>query len=273
MISSMRMRTKTDCPAVVYHDLADDVTAFSTTRHGGHSCGMYSSFNVCDYCGDNPQNVRSNRLLLCDELAISPDRLVLPRQTHDTVVRLIDDSFLSLADDARSEALYGVDSVITAVPEVCIGISTADCVPVLFYDSEHRAVGAAHAGWRGTVAGMAAKTVRAMIEVFGTDPAQLKTVIGPCISLDAFEVGDEVYDVFCESGFDMSLIARRMGKWHINLSECNALQLQYEGVNPANIHKSGICTHANVDDFFSARRLGTASGRIYTGIIVRQKHD
>lgn len=265
----MTMRMKSDPRSVVYYELDDDVTAFSTTRHGGRSTDTYSSFNVCDYCGDTAWNVAINQALLCRQLSISPDRFVLPRQIHGTEIRLIDESFMTLPAMARSIGLRGMDGVITDQPGVCIGISTADCVPLLFYDPVRRVAGAAHAGWRGTVARMAAKTVRAMVATFGCDPVHIKALIGPCISVDCFEVGDEVYDEFSAAGFDMARIARRMDKWHIDLPECNALQMEQEGILPVNIIRSGICTYTDHDDYFSARRLGVDSGRIYTGIIIR----
>ena len=97
-----------------------------------------------------------------------------------------------------------------------------------------------------------------------------RAVIGPGISADAFEVGDEVYAQFATAGFDMGRISHRTDKWHIDLWECNRLQLIEAGLEPASVAVAGICTYNNADDFFSARRLGTASGRIFTGIIIRQ---
>ena len=96
-----------------------------------------------------------------------------------------------------------------------------------------------------------------------------ETIIGPGISLDSFEVGDEVYDQFAEAGFDMPLISRREAKWHIDLPVCNSLQLIEAGVPMANIQLSDICTYQQYDHYFSARRLGIQSGRIYTGILLK----
>jgi copper oxidase (laccase) domain-containing protein len=94
-------------------------------------------------------------------------------------------------------------------------------------------------------------------------------VIGPCISLDAFEVGDEVYEAFSSADFPMHLIAKRhTEKWHIDLWEANRLQLLACGLRPENITLSGVCTYTSHDRFFSARRLGIKSGRIFNGIII-----
>ena len=97
----------------------------------------------------------------------------------------------------------------------------------------------------------------------------MKAVIGPGISLKNFEVGDEVYDEFAAGGFDMDRIARRYDKWHINLALCNRLQMEETGVSHEAITDCGVCTYDNIGDYFSARRLGTESGRICTGIFLK----
>ena len=159
--------------------------------------------------------------------------------------------------------------MLTDMRGVCIGGSTADCIPVLLYDEEHHAVGAVHSGWRGTVKGIVAKAVREMGRQFHTDVHKLRAVVGPGISLENFEVGDEVYDEFASTGFDMSHMARKYEKWHINLPECCRIQLIDTGVSPQNIQMANVCTYSQVDDYFSARRLGIASGRIFTAIMIR----
>ena len=114
------------------------------------------------------------------------------------------------------------------------------------------------------------KAIVEMNAVYGTDASRLKAVIGPGISLDSFEVGEEVYDRFCAAGFDMQGISCRKGKWHIDLPGCNRMQMVESGVNDGNIYSCGICTIKNADDYFSARRLGTESGRIFNAIYLRQ---
>lgn len=114
------------------------------------------------------------------------------------------------------------------------------------------------------------KAIVEMNAVYGTDASRLKAVIGPGISLDSFEVGEEVYDRFCAAGFDMQGISCRKGKWHIDLPGCNRMQMVESGVDDGNIYSCGICTFKNADDYFSARRLGTESGRIFNAIYLRQ---
>lgn len=248
-------------PQLTYYNMGTGVTAFSTTRQGGCSTGNYAAFNINGYCGDDEVHIAANKVALCGLLGIDSNRLVMPHQVHDCVVRRI--------DGPQQGVIEGVDAVMTDVPQLCIGVSTADCIPVLLYDSTHRAVSAVHAGWRGTVLRIVQKAVEAMHDTYGTAPADLQAVIGPGISLDSFEVGDEVYDQFLSAGFDMQPISRREAKWHIDLPMCNRLQLMEAGVPADHIQMTNICTYQQYDRYFSARRLGIQSGRIYTGILIK----
>ena len=248
-------------PQLTYYNMGTGVTAFSTTRQGGCSTGNYAAFNINGYCGDDEVHIAANKVALCSLLGIDSNRLVMPHQVHDCVVRRI--------DGPQQGVIEGVDAVMTDVPQLCIGVSTADCIPVLLYDSTHRAVSAVHAGWRGTVLRIVQKAVEAMRDTYGTAPADLQAVIGPGISLDSFEVGDEVYDQFLSAGFDMQTISRRDAKWHIDLPMCNRLQLMEAGIPSNNIQMTNICTYQQYDRYFSARRLGIQSGRIYTGILIK----
>ena len=271
-------------PVLNYYNLSDDVKAFSTTRHGGVSEGNYASLNINEYCGDSKANTDANRLLLANELGIDANHIIMPHQTHGVESRIIGEEFATLPDGVKKMLLEGVDAVMTNIPGICIGVSTADCIPVLLYDEEHHAAAAIHAGWRGTQARIVHKAVQEMRMAYQTDPTKLKAVIGPGISLDNFEVGDEVYAAFEQAAFDMSTIAEERikrdpnaddpakafeRKWHINLPLANIQMLTHNGVDEANIINTGICTFDNADNYFSARRLGIESGRIYTGIIIR----
>ena len=256
-------------PQLHYYDIATNVTAFSSTRHGGVSEGNYASFNVNAYCGDNPEHIAQNRRALCKLLRIKTDRLVMPHQVHGTGVTQISKTFFLLSEDIRQTALEGIDALITNVPGVCIGVSTADCIPIIIYDPEHHAAGVVHSGWRGTVAQIAYAAVSAMSMAYHSKPECLRVVIGPGISCRNFEVGDEVYDAFATAGYPMDAIAERKEKWHINLPKCCRLQLEDIGIPSENISTADICTYDQSDDYYSARKLGTASGRILTGIVLR----
>ena len=263
-------------PQLLSYTLAPDVTAFSTTRHGGASQGNYGEFNINEYCGDEPDAIGKNRQALASKLDIPETHIIMPHQTHGIEVRQIAADFMHLPANIQRMVLEGVDAVMTNMRGVCIGVSTADCIPVLLYDPLHDAVCAVHAGWRGTVARIVMKAVTEMRLAYGSQPANLKAVIGPGISLDAFEVGNEVYEEFANANFEMEPISRQQKvegtdfefKWHVDLKECNLRQLLQCGVAAENIEVSDICTYANAADYFSARRLGTNSGRIFSGVML-----
>lgn len=260
---------------LLYHKLDDRLQAFSTTRHGGCGTGRYSSMNINRYCGDNEDIIDKNLNILCAEIGITGDKVIMPHQTHGTEILQITNDFLSLTPIQRNDRLEGIDALITDIKGICIGVSTADCIPLIVYDPTNHAVATIHAGWRGTVARITTKTVKEMQRTFGSKPQNLKAVIGPGISLEAFEVGDEVYNEFSSAGFEMSRISCKRHnntshqlKWHINLPLCNKMQLTECGLDELNIHDIAICTYNNSSDFFSARKLGTLSGRIFTAAIL-----
>ena len=262
-------------PQLLYYNLHEDVVAFSTTRCGGFSTGAYGEFNINRYCGDNAESIHKNRALLCQQLGISDERLIMPHQVHLTQSLRIDETFLAMSEEDRQTRLEGIDAVMTNLTDVCIGVSTADCIPLLIYAPRQHAVAAIHAGWRGTVQRIAQQAIADMTVAYGSQPADLRVQIGPGISLDSFEVGDEVYDAFAAAGFDMKAIAKQytacnsqISKWHIDLPECNRQQLMNQGVPANHIAVSPVCTFVQSDSFFSARRLGIQSGRIFTAIII-----
>ena len=168
--------------------------------------------------------------------------------------------------------------MMTDVPKVCVSVSTADCIPILIYDRVHHAVAAVHAGWRSTVLRISEAVLQAMAGAYGTRPQDVEAAIGPGISLEAFEVGDEVYEAFRTVGFPMEEMARRypatgdgsgrMEKWHLDLWQANRDLLEGCGVPSARIRMAGVCTYLHSERFFSARRLGIRSGRILNGIFL-----
>ncbi|MBR4552429.1 MAG: peptidoglycan editing factor PgeF [Bacteroidaceae bacterium] len=229
---------------------------------GGVSKGSYSSFNVCHYVEDNPQHVAHNRQLLAGALGLATNQIVFPRQTHSTNILLCDST-------TSSSQLEGVDALITKQRGLCIGVNTADCIPILLYDPVNHAAAAIHAGWRGTVGHIAYLTVHAMQKHFGSDLRQVRAFIGPGISCKAFEVGDELPEIFVQAGFSLNEIACRINdRWHIDLPLANSLDLKAAGIPLENITCSNLCTFFGHERFFSARRLGIHSGRIYTGIVI-----
>lgn len=246
-------------PQLTYYDFGERVVAFSTTRHGGCSTGNYAAFNINAYCGDEAAHIAENRRSLASLLGIDERHIVMPHQVHGTVVRRI--------DGPQEGIIEGVDAVMTDMPQLCIGVSTADCIPVILYDEAHHAACAVHAGWRGTVQRIVRVAVEAMCKTYGSVPSQIKAVIGPGISLESFEVGEEVFQQFADAGFDMKAISKKYAKWHLDLPMCNRLQLEEAGVT--DVYMSDICTYQQYQDYFSARRLSINSGRIFTGVMMR----
>lgn len=177
--------------------------------------------------------------------------LSLPRQTHSDHVQYV--SAAGRPDDT--------DAVFTDVPGLCLAVKTADCIPVLLYDHRRRSIAAIHAGWKGTVQYIVQKTVVAM----GSDGLDLSAIIGPGISLESFEVGEEVYARFRSQGFPMERIARRWpsGKWHIDLWDANRWILEQCGVT--DIYTAGEDTMTS-PLYYSARRETINTGRNYNWI-------
>lgn len=246
--------------------------AFSTTREGGCSTGAYASLNCTAYTGDNPACVERNQQLLRDMLPYPPQELVIPYQTHGTSCLTIDETYLNASAEQKQKMLQGVDALTTNHADICLCISTADCIPVLIYDQTHHAAAAIHAGWRGTVQRIVSQTLQQMQQRYGTEGKGCIACIGPGILLQAFETGDEVYEAFAAAGFPMSQLSYRhpsTQKYHLDLPAANLLQLQEFGIPIAQIEQSGICTYTQHDRFFSARRLGIKSGRILSGIMLR----
>ena len=257
---------------ILEYNIDNGVRAFSTMR--GEGSGNYDGFNITPYCGDSPLHVAMCRESICAQLSIADSQLILPYQTHSDKVAVIDSHFLQLSDEEQYKALQGIDAVVTALPHICIGVSTADCIPVLLHDTKRDVIAAIHAGWRGTVAMIVYKAIDMMRRVYGSCAGDIDAIIGQGISLEAFEVGDEVYNEFATAGFPMKSIARRYPttnggtKWHIDLWEANRRLLQQCGVERERIEIAGICTFTHHEEFFSARRLGINSGRIFSGIMI-----
>ncbi|MCR5002743.1 MAG: peptidoglycan editing factor PgeF [Bacteroidales bacterium] len=192
-------------------------------------------------------------------------------QVHKTKVGLVDRAGID-----RSE-LDGFDALITNVRGVAIGVRSADCLPVLIYDPVNKAVAAVHSGWRGTCQKIVSVALLEMAKNFGTKPMDVKVVIGPGISVDSFQVGDEVASAFKEAGFPLEKIwsfrgpkvqGSCEGGHHIDLRAAVKFILAGMDVPSANIYDCNIDTFTN-PEFFSARRDGLSAGRIISSIMLR----
>lgn len=218
------------------------------TRLGGVSEGTLASLNFGLKGGDRPENVRENLRRLGLTVGFDPDRCCRLHQVHgiDVVRALEPATLLGRAGDA----------LISAEPGVTIGVVTADCVPVLFADRGRRAVGAAHAGWRGLAGGVLEATIASLGEHFGIRPRELLCAIGPCIGPCCYEVGEEV-----AARFDAGAVLRGRGpRPHLDLAQAARVRLRAAGVPEAQISEARLCTRCRDDLFYSYRREGAATG-------------
>lgn len=253
-------------------DKYNEIAHFCTSRQGGVSMGNYASWNLSPFSGDISANFDQNKEILCQILEITSEKLVIPFQTHGTEIREIDETFFQLSTEEKGDFLNGIDAIFTRLPQVCIGITTADCVPLVIFDPIQKVIAAAHAGWRGTCGRIAEKTVMSMVEKYNCKPSDILVTIGPSISAQVYEIGNEVAENFELAGFDThEIIKMRDQKIYLDLWKANQQSLKKAGIHEENIEISGICTFTNHEQFFSARRLGIKSGRMLSGIMLKNK--
>lgn len=219
------------------------VRALLTTRAGGVSLPPYDGFNLGDHVGDDPAAVAANRQRLLQQLAGA--RPLWLEQVHGT--RVVD-----AAGCLAGEAPQRADAAFSRAPGVCCTVMTADCLPVLFCDAAGSVVAAAHAGWRGLLAGVLEQTIAAM----AVPPATLLAYLGPAIGPQAFVVGDEVRSAFvADAGAAASAFAALPdGKWLADLYALARLRLNAAGVE--RIYGGTLCTASDAGRFFSYRRDG-----------------
>ena len=222
-----------------------------TTRLGGVSEGYLSSLNIGLHRGDDPKNVEENFRILADALGITPEDFVLTKQIHSDIVVKVGraDCGKHMVEGASPEC----DALITNESGVALVVFTADCTPILFHDPVTGAVGAAHAGWRGTAMGIAAKTVEAMVKEFGCVPGNIRAAIGPNIGFCCFETDADVPNAMADAlGEEVRPYIRPNGeKFYVNLKEINALWLRRAGVKEIEI--SDACTVCQSDVYWSHR--------------------
>ena len=238
---------------------------FVTTRNGGISSKNYESLNLSFKVGDLLENVIENRQRLIEVCNLSRAKVYFPDQCHTSRVGLV-------VENMVDTDLLETDALITNKKNLCIAILAADCVPILFFDPKAQAIGVAHSGWKGTVGRIAARTIELMVKKFGTDPVNLRAGIGPSISQQNYEVGEEVagqFRTWFSDTPEVFIENKVTGKVHIDLWEANRQLLLRCGVQPEHIEISGLCTYDNQDDFFSARRDGMQCGRFATGIMLK----
>lgn len=229
-----------------------------TTRFGGVSQGHLSSMNIGPHRGDQWENVLKNYDILGQAIGFDPKSLVFTYQTHTDIV-------VPVGPAQRGAGLYApelsdCDGLVTNTPGLGLVVFSADCTPILAYDPVTGAVGAAHAGWRGTAAGIAQKLIEAMVREYGTDPKNVRAAIGPNIRQCCFQTDWDVPQAMLDAVGDEAkeFIEARGEKYYVNLTAINSLFLHRAGVEQ--IDCSTDCTCCQPDRFWSHRQVGGHRG-------------
>lgn len=229
-----------------------------TTRVGGVSTGIWGTMNIGSQRGDDPENVLKNFEILGNAIGFDPKKSVRTTQTHTNIVRVADESLWGAS--LYAPALSPCDALITNTPDTALVISTADCTPILLHDPVAGAVGAAHAGWRGTATDIGGETVKAMVAQYGCKPENIRAAIGPNIGMCCFETGEDVPEAMLAllGSEAKPFISQRGHKYYVNLKEINACLLRRAGVISIDI--STHCTACRQDLYWSHRKVGNSRG-------------
>jgi len=217
------------------------------TRSGGVSHGVYATLNGGTGSNDAPDNVTENRARMAIALGVTPDRFLTAYQIHSPDVVVVEEPW---THDRRPRA----DAMVTRLPRLAIGVSTADCGPLLFADAEAHVIGAAHAGWRGALAGVIEAAIAAM-EKLGAERSRIATALGPTIRQPNYEVGSEFVERFLAADADNKRFFKpstSSGHAMFDLGGYIAERLQRAGIT--NFEDLGLCTYAEPERFFSYRR-------------------
>ncbi|GGG89914.1 peptidoglycan editing factor PgeF [Paenibacillus radicis (ex Gao et al. 2016)] len=261
----------------------EQLTAGFTGRDGGVSEAPWTSLNLALHVGDRDEDVVRNRSLLTEALDWPFEAWTCGEQVHGCEVQHIGPKDRGKGRLSRDSAIPDTDAIMTDVPGVLLASFYADCVPLYFYDPEHEAVALAHAGWKGTVLEIAAKTIQAMADRYGTKPEQVRAAIGPSIDACCYEVDGIVIDRLEElasrfaasetaAAADESLMKRMPnGKAMVNLKQFNRQIMIKAGILPIHIELSKWCTGCNREKFFSHRMEGGSTGRMASWIGIRER--
>lgn len=235
-------------------DKAGGVSHGFSTREGGITADPpKASLNLSwTRCG-SPEEVIANFKIFAEGAGIDYDDMAVVNHEHGANV-------LRIAHEHRGRGFYKdplppCDGIITDDPTVTLVTSHADCGAYFFYDPVHRAIGMAHAGWKGTLLRIGAEMARRMAEEFDTDPSDIIAATGPCICRDCFEVDADLGEEF-QSEFGYPGISRpgRQGKAYVDLELAAAVQFVEAGIRPESITLMNACTYENRQHFFSHRR-------------------
>lgn len=256
------------------------VTHMVSTRLGGVSRGMFSTMNYSYTRGDDKEAVDENYRRTAGIFGVGVDAFVCSDQTHTTNVRVVTERD-SGKGVTRSKDYRDVDGLVTNVPGLILSTFYADCVPLLFVDPVHRAIGCSHSGWRGTAAEMGRVTVETMAREYGSRPEDIVAAIGPSICQDCYEVSGDVAGQF-ETLFlqekyrfvnmEEILLDKKNGKYQLDLWKANESVLLAAGVLKEHISVTDICTCHNPDYLFSHRASKGKRGNFGAFIMLKEEY-
>lgn len=256
--------------------LLDDmplVHGFST-KLGGVSCGEFSTMNLSFTRGDKREDVMENYRRFVSAVGCGTEELVLTDQVHGTEILRVGKSDRGEVF-AEERFICNTDGLITDEPGVVLMTFFADCVPLMFYDPVHHAVGNAHSGWRGTVGRMGEKMVQRMHDEFGTAPEDVLVVVGPSICKACYEVSADVVlefqNAFHEKHWDNLYDKKSENHYQLDLWKANEMILLEAGVKPEHIQVCGVCTNENPDILFSHRYTLGKRGNLAAVIGLKEK--
>lgn len=254
---TMTLNSPDTVPYLTYNSLSEInfINHAFSTRLGGVSAGEFTSMNMAFNRGDNPENVTENYKRICKSAGFDFDSLTASAQDHNTFVRAVTSENKGVGI-YKPRDLQSVDALITNEKGVTLVTYYADCTPLFFVDTKQKAIGLAHAGWRGTVGRIGEKVVNKMTELYGTNPADIVAAIGPAISVCCYEVDKPCADNFYAlSDLDSSrfVFPKENGKYMIDLLETNRQILEAAGVKNENISVSDVCTNCNSELLWSHR--------------------
>lgn len=253
----MTLNNKDSVPYLIYNSLSEInfINHAFSTRLGGVSTGEFTSMNLAFNRGDKPENVTQNYRRLCNSAGFEFDSLTASAQDHHTVVRAVTSENKGVGI-YKPRDMESVDALITNEKGITLVTYYADCTPLFFVDTKTKAIGLAHAGWRGTVGRIGEKVIEKMTELYGTNPANIVSAIGPAISVCCYEVDKPCADNFLSlEGLDSSkfVFSKENGKYMIDLLETNRQILVSAGVKSENITISDVCTNCNSELLWSHR--------------------
>ena len=254
---TMTLNSPDTVPYLTYNSLSEInfINHAFSTRLGGVSEGEFTSMNMAFNRGDNPESVTENYKRICKSAGFDFDSLTASAQDHNTFVRAVTSENKGVGI-YKPRDLHSVDALITNEKGVTLVTYYADCTPLFFVDIKQKAIGLAHAGWRGTVGRIGEKVVKKMTELYGTNPADIIAAIGPAISVCCYEVDKPCADNFYAlSDLDSSrfVFPKENGKYMIDLLETNRQILVAAGVKNENITVSDVCTNCNSELLWSHR--------------------